>query len=184
MTTQMTIRPAALIRPLAWSGVAALLLLPAVAMRFTDEVNWTAFDFAAAGVLLVGPGLLIELVVWRARSWAYRAGAALALLASVLLVWVNGAVGIINAEGDPANLLFGAVLIVALVGALLAGFRARGMSRAMLAAAGVQAGVAVLAASLGWGVGDAAGLIAVVGSTVVFTAIWLGAAALFRRAAV
>jgi hypothetical protein len=183
MTTQMRIRPATLIRPLAWSVIAGLLLAPAVAMRFTDEVQWTAFDFLAAGVLLIGPGLLIELVVWRSRSWAYRAGAALALFASVLLVWINGAVGIINSEGDPANLLFGAVLIVALIGALLAGFRAHGMSLALLMAAGVQVGIGATALALGWGVGNAQGMTAVIGSTVIFTAMWLGAAVLFRRAA-
>ena len=55
-------------------GVALVLLAPLIAMRFTDEVNWTAFDFAFAAVLLIGAGLLLELILWKARGAALRAG--------------------------------------------------------------------------------------------------------------
>ena len=30
--------------------VALLLLVPFIAMQFTDEVNWSLFDFVAAGI--------------------------------------------------------------------------------------------------------------------------------------
>ena len=40
---------------------AALLFIPAVAMRFTDEVNWGPEDFAAAGLLILGSGLACTL---------------------------------------------------------------------------------------------------------------------------
>ncbi|QYF88166.1 hypothetical protein [Brevundimonas sp. PAMC22021] len=83
-----------LIRAAGWSGVALVLLAPLIAMRFTDEVNWTAFDFAFAGVLLVGAGLLLELIVWKARRPMVRAGLALAVVAAVLLIWADGAVGL------------------------------------------------------------------------------------------
>ena len=32
-------------RPAIWGAAAFLLVLPAVAMQFTSEVNWTASDF-------------------------------------------------------------------------------------------------------------------------------------------
>jgi len=37
----------------AWAAAALLLLLPLVAMQFTDEVVWDVADFAFAGALLV-----------------------------------------------------------------------------------------------------------------------------------
>ena len=50
-------RPASLARPglppswrlALWGGIALLLVLPALAMQFTREVNWGPGDFAAAG---------------------------------------------------------------------------------------------------------------------------------------
>ncbi len=42
------------LRKAMWSGAPFLLLLPAVAMRFTAEVNWTGSDFVFAAVLLFG----------------------------------------------------------------------------------------------------------------------------------
>ena len=83
-----------LIRAAGWSGIALVLLAPLIAMRFTDEVNWTASDFAFAGVLLVGAGLLLELIFWKARRPLVRAGLALAVIAAVLLIWADGAVGL------------------------------------------------------------------------------------------
>ena len=41
-----------------WAAAALiLLLLPLVAMQFTDEVNWDVADVAVAGALLVGVGI-------------------------------------------------------------------------------------------------------------------------------
>ncbi len=84
------------LRILGWSAVALTLLAPAVAMRLTDEVNWTASDFVLAGVLLIGGGALIELVAWRVRSPAVRIGVGLFIIAIVALVWIEGAVGIFH----------------------------------------------------------------------------------------
>ena len=43
--------------------VALILLIPFVAMRFTNEVDWKLLDFTIMGVLLLGTGLLCELVL-------------------------------------------------------------------------------------------------------------------------
>jgi hypothetical protein len=82
------------LRLLGWGAVALTLLAPAVAMRFTDEVNWTPSDFGLAAILLISGGAMIELVAWRARTAALRIGLALLVLAVVALVWAEGAVGI------------------------------------------------------------------------------------------
>jgi peptidoglycan/LPS O-acetylase OafA/YrhL len=81
-------------RIVGWGAVAAALLAPAVAMRVGGDVDWTASDFLFAAVLLIGGGLLIELVVWKAKSRALRIALAIAVVAAVLVVWADGAVGI------------------------------------------------------------------------------------------
>ena len=45
-----------------------LLLIPLIAMQFTDEVNWTLFDFVVMGILLLGTGLLCELVLRKMKK--------------------------------------------------------------------------------------------------------------------
>ncbi|MDB5185662.1 MAG: rane protein [Candidatus Saccharibacteria bacterium] len=72
-----------------------ILLLPLLAMQFTDEVKWDLRDFAAIGALLLGAGLIFELVTTRVNA-KYRAVTAVALAAAVLLIWVELAVGIIG----------------------------------------------------------------------------------------
>ena len=83
-------------RILGWAAVALILLAPAVAMRFTDEVNWTASDFVFAGVLLIGGATVIEVVSWKVRNPAVRIGFALFMITIVALVWIEGAVGIFH----------------------------------------------------------------------------------------
>lgn len=77
-----------------WGLIAALLLLPLIAMQFTREVAWDAADFAFAGVLLIGAGLLFELAVWRARTLVWRLVIGVALVVAVLLTWAEAAVGV------------------------------------------------------------------------------------------
>jgi hypothetical protein len=59
-------------------ATAALLLVPLVAMQFTEEVNWTLLDFAVAGCLLFGSGIAYVLL---ARSATHIAGHAAACIA-------------------------------------------------------------------------------------------------------
>lgn len=74
--------------------VTILLLLPFIAMQFTDEVNWTLFDFVVAGVLLFGTALLCELVLRKVKTTGYRIAICIAILAMLLLIWIELAVGI------------------------------------------------------------------------------------------
>ena len=71
-----------------------MLLLPLMAMQFTDQVNWNLADFIVAGVLLFGAGLTYELVTREGGTVAYRVTAGIAIAAALLLVWMELAVGI------------------------------------------------------------------------------------------
>ena len=82
-----------------------ILLLPLIAMQYTDEVVWDLADFVVAGVLLFGTGLAYELMARKGGTVAYRAAVGIALATVFLLVWVNGAVGIIGSENNDANLM-------------------------------------------------------------------------------
>jgi hypothetical protein len=74
--------------------VALLLLIPFIAMQFTDEVRWSLFDFIVAGVLLLVTGLTCEFVMRKVKKIAYRIAICGALLAILLLLWIELAVGI------------------------------------------------------------------------------------------
>ena len=114
---------------------------------------------------------------------AYKFAVALALLAAFLLLWVNGAVGIIGDEGNDANLMYGAVLVVGIIGAIVARFEPHGMVRAMFATALAQALVAVIALVAGWGSAGPIWPRDILGATGLFVILWLGSAWLFRKAA-
>lgn len=161
-----------------WTLALALLVLPLVAMQFTSEVVWTALDFAFFGAMLVSAGIAYEIAVWRAKSAAYRAAVGLALAAAFFLVWAIAAVGVI----DGSDGLYLAVFAVAIGGALVARFRARGMAAALVATALAQAAVTLyaIAAGLVPAYNTAQQMLAIGGF---FVALWLASAWLFGRAA-
>jgi hypothetical protein len=112
----------------------------------------------------------------------YRSAMAVAFGTACLLVWLSLGVGIIGKDGDPANLMYFGVLVVGLVGAVLARFRARGTARALYATAFAQALVAAIAVLGGLGrpwSGPAELLIL----NAFFVAAFAGSAWLFERAA-
>lgn len=74
--------------------VVILLLIPFAAMQFTDEVNWSIGDFAVMGVLLLGTGLLCELVLRKVNSIKYRIVICGIILFFFILVWSELSVGI------------------------------------------------------------------------------------------
>lgn len=166
----------------AWSAAALVLLLPLVAMQFTDEVNWTVGDFAFAAALLGGVGVAFELTARRTGDTAYRAAIGVALAAAFILVWMNGAVGIIGTEDNPANLMYGGVLTVGILGAIIGRFQPQGMARALFATALAQALVTVIALIAGLG-SPASGPAEILLLNGFFGALFVGSALLFREAA-
>ncbi len=74
--------------------VAFLLFIPLIAMQFTDEVNWTLSDFVVAGVLLLGTGLICELIMRKVNKTNHRIILCAVILVAFLLIWIELAVGI------------------------------------------------------------------------------------------
>jgi len=74
--------------------VAALLLIPFIAMQFSDEVNWTLIDFVIAGILLLGTGLVCELIIRKVKTKKNRTVLIIAIILLLLLIWAELAVGI------------------------------------------------------------------------------------------
>lgn len=81
-------------------GVALLtalaLLVPALAMQVTREVDWGPGDFVAAAILLFGAGTAVVM----GRRWVTRAVPRRMLTAAItaiaLLVWAELAVGLFH----------------------------------------------------------------------------------------
>lgn len=77
-----------------WLFLGLLLLVPAVAMRLTDEVDWRPGDFLVFGVLLLLTGLALELALRLIAGRAWRVLAAAGVTAVFLWVWAELAVGV------------------------------------------------------------------------------------------
>lgn len=75
--------------------IAAILLsIPLIAMQFTNEVNWNAFDFIIMGILLFGTGSLCELGMRKVKSFENRIIVCGVVLFVFLLIWAELAVGV------------------------------------------------------------------------------------------
>lgn len=159
-----------------------LLLVPLVAMQFSDEMTWSVFDFVVAWILMAGAGVAYQLATRRAANLAYRAGVALAVATGFLLTWINLAVGVIGTENNPANLLYAGVLAIGVIGAVLARFRPQGMAQALFATAAAQALVPFVALLI-WQPPVHPGVLGVFVLNGGFVLLFAGAGFLFRHAA-
>jgi hypothetical protein len=102
MTTTMKRTPAPSRQTIARSmlpfaaGTAILLMVPAVSMQFTNEVNWGPEDFLAAAAMLLGASFayVIAARVLHTRRQRLMAGAGVMMV--LLTVWAELAVGIFH----------------------------------------------------------------------------------------
>lgn len=76
-------------------SLAALLLLPLLAMQFTDEVNWSLSDFVIMAVMLALLDAAIELAVRSPTHRYLRTALILVAIGAFLLIWLQGAVGLV-----------------------------------------------------------------------------------------
>jgi len=168
-------------RLVGWSAGALMLLLALVAKQFIGEVSWVD-NLAQTGALLIGVGVAVELASRKTGEAAYRAAVGLALASALLLGWVNGAVGIIGSEDNDANLMYGGVLAVVAIGAIIVRFKPEGMARVLFATALAQTLVAVIALVGRLG-SPYSGPLEIVSVNGFFVALFVGAAVLFSKAA-
>lgn len=130
-------------------GTGIFLLLPLYLTLTGSGVDgigfhWTPGDFVFMFLIIFLPIFLFDQArkKW-AGNGAYKTAAGLALLGSFLLLWVNGAVGIIG-ESD-FNMLYVLVVFTLFIGSIVARGKPQGMSYTLFAAAFVQAIIPVIA---------------------------------------
>jgi len=75
-------------------AIAVLLCIPLIAMQFFEEVTWTLSDFVIAGILLLGTGIVIEVVARKVKNRKTRIGIVVGTLIAFFLVWAELAVGL------------------------------------------------------------------------------------------
>lgn len=165
-----------------------LLLIPLIAMQFSDEVVWTLSDFIFAGTLIFGTGFTYILVtrVLAPRmgdNIVYRVAVGFALFTGLFLIWVNGAVGIIGSENNPINILYFGVIAVGIIGAFITRFRSQGMVYTMFAMAIAQALIAAIALVGGFYQTPPSTVFHIIGVNGFFVMLFVIAALLFRHVA-
>ncbi len=166
-------------RVAAWSAAVLLLVAVAVAMQFTDEVAWDATDFIVAGILLFGSLGAYEAVSRLSNDLVIRAGFGLAIAASLLLLWANGAVGLTDSDADAFFLV---VVSFTVLGSFFVRFRPQGMARIMFLTAIAQALVGIVALMAGI-VPSFNSPFEILAIASFFGALFVGSALLFKRAA-
>ncbi len=77
-------------------AVPVLLLIPFIAMQFTEEVKWSVFDFIIMGFLLTIVGLTFELIMRKVKTTKQRIVFGIALFLILFLIWAELAVGILG----------------------------------------------------------------------------------------
>lgn len=82
------------------ASTVLVLLIPLVAMQFSDDVQWTVGDFVAAGVLLTGVGLAFELFVRKVSDRRHRLVLTVLLGLALVYLWAELAVGIFTHWGS------------------------------------------------------------------------------------
>ncbi len=70
------------------------LLFPLIGMIFSNEVNWSFFDFIIMGILILSLSFGIKIVLYTTKKRMYRILIIGLILILFLLVWAELAVGI------------------------------------------------------------------------------------------
>ena len=82
-------------RPALWTFLGVLLVLPVIAMMFTNAVQWTGTDFLAAAAIFAFVGCALELIVRFVDQSVIRMALICGILFAALAIWADGAIGIL-----------------------------------------------------------------------------------------
>lgn len=112
----------------------------------------------------------------------YRSAACMASVATILLVWLSLGVGIIGADGDPANRMYLGVVAIGAIGVPITRLQPIGMARVLAAMAFAQALIGAFALVEGLGL-PWSGPAEIVLLNGFFVALFGGSAWMFAQAA-
>ena len=120
-------------RAFFWVALVTVIILsiPLVAMQFTNQVDWKPVDFIVMGALIFGTGSSYVLLTRTSPNIIHRAAVAMAIGSTLLLIWVNLAVGLIGSGPNAANLMYIGIVIIVIAGTFLSRFTIKGMERVM-----------------------------------------------------
>lgn len=161
-------------------GTLLLLMVPLVAMQFTDEVNWSVFDFIVMGALLFGTGVVFVLAMRVAKQIVYRVAMGLAIGTTFLMIWANLAVGLIGSGPNLGNLLYIGVVAVLIIGIYFSRFKSLGLERTMFATALALIVVAMVALLTNMHNDPGSSVTEIIGVNVFFATPYIVSGLLFR----
>lgn len=73
-----------------------LLIIPLIAMPFSNQVDWTGSDFLIAGLLLFVAAFAIEVVLRLFKKKRYQVAIIAVLIFVFLYIWAELAVGVLS----------------------------------------------------------------------------------------
>lgn len=164
-------------------ATAALLMIPLIAMQFSEDVVWTLSDFIFAGIMIFGTGITYTLVTRKSEEVAYRVAVGFALFTGLFLIWSNLAVGLIGSENNEFNLLYFLVIGVGVMGAFIAKFKATGLMFTLFTMAAAQGVITIAALLTGMADVPESSVYEILAVNGFFITLFVVAAMLFRYAA-
>lgn len=110
-----------------------------------------------------------------------KKGLRLAILNSVLLLWVSMGVGVIGRDGEPLNIIYFGVIAIWIIVGTFYKFKSTGMVNALYASAIAQTIVTIVAITLKWGYPYSPAL-ELMGLNGFYIALWIWSASFYKRA--
>jgi NhaP-type Na+/H+ or K+/H+ antiporter len=75
-------------------GSSVILLVPFLGNLFSEEVNWSGFDYLVAAILLGSASFVLDFVLTKAKNKQGRWAWGIVVVLALALVWVEVAVGV------------------------------------------------------------------------------------------
>lgn len=166
-----------------WAIITTLIIIIILTKQFISKIEWN--ETIAYILIILTIGAIYELwQLLKIHNRTYRIALSVGIFGAFLILRVNGAVGIIGSEDNPANLMYWVVLLIMLIGSLISRFKEHWMSLTFFSAAIVQILIPIFAlfiwpATVSWG---EAGIMGVFIFNSVFAGIFIISALFFQHA--